>query len=55
MPLSEASNFKANRSIYIRLDPEKSLLESLKAVRIMEFPSIHVVDEPPMDWTIEEP
>ena len=48
------SNSKANEFIYFKLDAEKSILENLKGKKIIEFPTIYVVDDIPDKWTIEE-
>lgn len=45
----------ANKAVYLRLDPDKSLLDNLKGTTVMEFPSILVVDEIQPDWTVEAP
>jgi hypothetical protein len=37
------------------LDPEKSILESLKGMTFIEYPTIHVVDQILENWTIESP
>ena len=48
------TNFQANGCQYIRLHAGKSLVENLKGLRIMEFPTILVVDKVPQSWTVEE-
>ena len=50
----EMSNFQANGCQYIRLDAGKSLVENLEGLRILEFPTINVVDKIPENWTIQE-
>lgn len=52
-PISVTSNSKANENVYFRLDAEKSLVENLKGFKVLEFPTIYVLDEIPENWTIE--
>ena len=45
--------FQANGSVYFRLSAEQSIQENLKGITIIEFPTIHVLNEIPRDWTVE--
>ena len=47
------TNFQTNGTIYHRLQGEKSLLENLQGMAVIEFPTIHVVEIIPSTWTIQ--
>jgi hypothetical protein len=45
---------KANENQYISLDPKASVLDNLRGLEILEFPTISVVDKIPPEWCITE-